>query len=358
MKSWFASYEAGHGAIPVEATVLASEKNITIGFRQEGFATTFHWDTRDIEAVFENNAQATRISNRNDRNGKLIVPGKEAFDFIGQVQAEQHKPWYKKNKTKEWVRNGLVFSGIAGILVAVYFLLVPWLAGKMASTVSAETEEQFGNAVYTALNLSLQEDAEATAVLNGFFREMNIPSEYTIRITVVENATVNAFALPGGHIVVYSGLLRELKTYPELAALLSHEFTHVNNKHATRSIFRQLGSRIFLSLLLGKFGSVTSVMADQADNLKSLTYSRRLEKEADMNGLALLKERKINPEGFVLLFQHLKNTAPAAGIPEFLASHPDIDKRIDYVRKALGGVAIEENSQLKTIFDKLKQTEP
>jgi beta-barrel assembly-enhancing protease len=354
MKSWFASYMEGHGAAPAEATVLASEKKITIGLRREGHAVTLHWDTRDIEAVFENNTQATRISKRNDRDTKLEIAGKDAFDFILQVQDEQNKPWHRKAKTKEWGRNGLLFLGIAGVLVAIYFLVVPWLAEKMASTVSTGTEEQFGNAVYNALDLSSQEDVNSSAVLNEFFREMNVPAGYTIRITVINSDAVNAFALPGGHIVVYSGLLSKLKTYPELAALLSHEFIHVNNKHATKSIFRQLGSRVFLSLLFGKFGNVASVMADQADNLKSLTYSRKLEKEADTEGLALLKERKIDPQGFIRLFQHLKNTTPAEGLPEFLASHPGIDSRMTNIRDAAAGAAAEESSGLKAIFDQLK----
>ncbi len=114
----------------------------------------------------------------------------------------------------------------------------------------------------------------------------------TIRITVVNDNTVNAFALPGGRIVVYSALLKEIGSYPELAALLSHEFTHVNNRHSTKSIFRNLGSKVFLGLLFGKFGSVTAVLVDHADNLKSLKYSRKLEKEADIEGLAIIgKER-------------------------------------------------------------------
>jgi predicted Zn-dependent protease len=184
---------------------------------------------------------------------------------------------------------------------------------------------------------------------------MKVPTEYNIRITVVKSEVVNAFALPGGHIVVYSALLKQLKTYPELAALLSHEFVHVNNKHSTKSIFRQLGSKVFLSLLFGKFGSVTSVMIDQADQFKSLKYSRGLEREADMEGLTILKERKINPEGFAALFTHLKESAPASAMPEFLNSHPDIDKRVEYIRNASKNSTIEDNEPLKIIFEKLNQ---
>lgn len=354
MKSWLGSYYEGQQAEPEDATVLASEKKITIGLRREGGQVILHWDTREIEAVFYPSLQATTISTVRERNNKLIIGGKAPADFINQVKTEQSKPWHKKDRTRVWARNGSLLLGIVAVLVAAYFLLVPWLSEKMAGTVSIGTEEQIGNAVYHALQLSVGEDAEATALLNEFFREMNVTTGYPVRITVVKSDVVNAFALPGGHIVVYSALLRELKTYPELAALLSHEFTHVDHRHATKSIFRQLGSRIFLSLLFGKLGNVTAVVTDQADRLKSLTYSRKLEKEADMNGLKLLQERKIDPEGFVLLLQRLKAATPGSALPEFLGSHPDIDKRITYIREASAGAEKKENSRLKSIFDKLK----
>jgi len=355
MKTWFGTYSISSHAEPVEATVLAYEKNIAIGFRRaDGNNSTVTWNIHDIDAVFDNSLQATKISNVKEPGSKLLINGKNAKDYIEQLQAEHHKPWHKKEKTKEWGRNLLIILGISSVLVAVYFLIVPWLSEKLASTVSVKTEEQFGDAVYDALSLSAQEDKAATVVLNDFFKEMKVATAYNVRITVVNSDIVNAFALPGGNIVVYTGLLKELKTYPELVALLSHEFTHVNNNHSTKSIFRQLGSRIFLSLLFGKFGSVTSVMIDQADKFKSLKYSRGLEKEADIKGLAILKERKIDPEGFVALFKHLKDSAPASALPEFLGSHPDIDKRIAYIRDVSKNVIVEENAHLKTIFEKLK----
>jgi predicted Zn-dependent protease len=354
MKTWFGSYYTSSHNDPVEATVLAVENNITIGFRRDdGSTNRARWEMQDIAAVFDNSIQATRISNSKEPGTRLEVKGRQALDFIMEMQAEQSQPWHKKSQTKEYARNILIFLGIASVLVTAYFLIVPWMSEKLASTISVGTEQQLGNAVFEALDLSGQQDSEATAVLNEFFQEMKVQTPYNIHVTVVKSDVVNAFALPGGNIVVYSALLRELKTYPELAALLSHEFIHVNNKHSTKSIFRQMGSRVFLSLLFGKFGNVTSIMVDQADKFKSLKYSRSLEKEADLDGLSLLRDRQIDPEGFIGLFRHLRDSAPASAMPEFLGSHPDIDKRIAYIREAAKNWQTKENSPLKAIFEKL-----
>jgi hypothetical protein len=356
VKSYLATYHF-HAAEPAEATVLLFDKEIHIGYHdQQQQHQTVQWKMEDVEAMFDLSTQATRIRHRQTPGLDFYIRGNDALQYIQTQQAEQQKPWHKKDKAKDWGRNLLIFFGVVTALVLLYFLLVPWLSEKLAGNVSVQTEEQFGEAVYGAMNFEGSEDTAASFAVNHFFDELKITTPYTIRIAVIRGETVNAFALPGGRIVVYTALLKKMETYPELAALLAHEFTHVNNKHSTKSIFRRLGSKIFLGLLFGKFGSVTSVMVDQADNLKSLTYSRRLEKEADLEGLALLKERKIESNGFTDLFHHLKESGPGSSMPEFLASHPDIDNRITYIKEEAAGYTAIENSSLKSIFEKIKQS--
>jgi predicted Zn-dependent protease len=168
--------------------------------------------------------------------------------------------------------------------------------------------------------------------------------------------------MPGGHIVLYDKLLNGMNSYEELAALLSHEFTHVNNKHTTKSLFRQLGSTVFLSVILGDIGAISSVVISNADRLKGLSYGRKLEKEADLNGLQILSERKIDCNGFIGLFELLKKEVDGAGVKEpaeWISSHPDLQKRMEYVRAnaAFNLRAVEKNEALQTLFLKLKTAE-
>jgi Zn-dependent protease with chaperone function len=356
MKSYFGIYHASQGAESKASTVLVFDRNLSIGYRNDdGSNAMDNWLVKDVEANFSVATDQTKIRNIKNPAAELIIEGKDAAATIQEIQAENAKAWHKKSSGKEWIRNSLLFLGILAGLFLLYILIVPWLSEKMASKVSPKTEKQLGDAVYNALGLPGQEDTAKSFILNEFFQQMDVPTAYTIKITVVNDNTVNAFALPGGRIVVYSALLKEITSYPELAALLSHEFTHVNNKHSTKSIFRRLGSKVFLGLLFGRFGNVTSVVVDHADNLKSLKYSRKLEKEADMDGLSILTRREIDPKGFTDLFTHLKLSAPSDGLPEFLGSHPDVDKRIAYISEVSKGMAVKEDLQLKAIFEKLKQ---
>lgn len=355
MRNFFGNYIASRQAEPFTASVLIFDRHISIGYRDENDSNhTARWEMNQFQAHYES-FSGESVLRHTGTGEELRINGEEAANLVKDMQAEMAKPWYRKKAAGYRGRIALFFAGLAGILLLLYFLFVPMLSEKIAETVEPETERQLGDAVWDAMVAGMNEDTAASSILNTFFSTLQIESKYQIRIAVVKDNVVNAFALPGGRIVVYSALLERIGSYPELAALLSHEFTHVNNRHATKSIFRRLGSKVFLSLIFGRMGSVTSVLVNHADDLKSLTYSRNLEKEADLEGLSLLTNRKIDPRGFTALFRHLKAAAPAASGPEFLASHPDIDKRIAYIQEQSKDVVAEPNASLQQIFEQLKK---
>jgi Zn-dependent protease with chaperone function len=353
MKSYFAHYRAYRSGADVESTVLIFDKNLNIGFKDEhGHNQMISWLIKDVSAYVDFSLRQSRLKHTN--GSELFIEGTDAAGFIDQLKEEQKKPWYRKSNGNEILRNSLLMVFILGALFAIYLLIVPWLSQQLASKVSIRTERQLGDGVHDALRLSEQEDTAQSKILNEFFAAMDVQTAYQVRISVIREEITNAFALPGGRIVVYTGLLKEIKTYPELAALLGHEFTHINNRHATKSIFRQLGSKIFLNLLFGKIGAVTSIVINHADNLRNLKYSRKLEKEADTEGVELLMKRKIDPQGFEDLFNHLKASGPVNSLPEFLGSHPDVNKRIRYIKEKAEGAVVAEDAELKAIFEKLK----
>jgi beta-barrel assembly-enhancing protease len=217
-------------------------------------------------------------------------------------------------------------------LIIVYLFLVPWIASALAGRFPLSYEKSIGDQTFNAMKNDFDVDIKKTAFINDFFTQMNVPSKYDVQIVVVKGDVVNAFALPGGRIVVYEKLINKLNSYPELAALLAHEFTHVENRHTIKTLFRQLGSKIFLSLVLGDATAVGGVIINNADDLKSLSYSRALEKEADENGARLLADRKIDCDGFVRLFEILKQeTKGDPKTAEWISSHPNLDKRIENI---------------------------
>lgn len=356
MKTYTGQFYASFFAPPSEATILISDTEISIGYRNPAnLPERIDWKIKAIEGAYLPAEQTSRFLEPRSK-AEVRIPGRDAYEYWEELVNEANRPWHQRKKTGNLQRTFAILGSLllAGLLT--YFLLLPWLAEQMAEVVSRKTERQLGDSVYASMALSQTEDTVKTRLLNEFFSAMQVNTKYTVRIAVVEDETVNAFALPGGRIVVYTGLLESMTSYPELAALLSHEFTHVEERHATRSIFRRLGSDVFIGVLFGNMSSVGGVLAGQANEIRSLSYSRSLEKEADLKGLSLLTARKIDPKGFDDLFKHLEEAAPAGQeIPEMISSHPDTQNRVAYIQEAAKGAVVAEHPALNSIFEKIKQ---
>ncbi len=288
----------------------------------------------------------------------IEVPSKAFGEELKQHLHNRNSTWAKRtvrSKPMGLIRILLIFLAL---LIGAYLWLVPFLADRMARRVPVSYEESLGDALFNSMKGAFKIDEKKTLYINEMFRELKLPTKYNIRITVVKSNISNAFAMPGGNIVVYDKLIAQIKNYEDLVALLSHEFTHVDKKHSTRTLFRRLGSAIFLSVLVGDVGAITGVMLRNADNLKSQHYSRSLEKEADQNGLRILSERKIDCNGFIRLFEQLQKELSSSEVsrPEWADSHPNLEKRIKYIRddKHFNANGVEVNESLKTLFLKMK----
>ena len=342
-----------------EATILFLRDRLSIGLRDEhGSPRIVYWPYDQIirDNFWKRGQSLVRCGTYPVQT--IEVNEKEFADKLELTIKERERSWLGRFMNRNQWRMIRILSIFILIVVSAYIWLIPILAERLAKRVPVSYEERLGDAIYTAIQPTFTIDAGKTAYINDFFRELNIDSKYNIRITVVKENIANAFAMPGGNIIVYDKIIAGMNGYEELAALLSHEFTHVNEKHTTRSLFRQQASSLFISILFGDVGTIGNVIVGSADDLKGLSYSRKLEKEADMNGLKILSERKIDCNGFVHLFQLLEKEIGQTGgaSTEWISSHPDTEKRISYIKAGASfnknGVEVDET--LKTLFLKIK----
>ncbi len=231
---------------------------------------------------------------------------------------------------------------IAGILLpllALYFFLLPFLAERAAEKVSPEIEKQIGDTWFHSLTANYKVDTAKTRLVQQFYDSLGYGGAYDMRITVVNEPVVNAFAVPGGRIVVFDSILGIMDAPEQLAGLLAHEASHIQLKHSTRSIFRELANSLFLSLILGDYGDVTAVVAQHGDQLAGLSYSRSLELEADDNGLKLMLASGIPPRGIPDLFRKMKSSLEnenASDVPNFLSTHPSMEERVKVIEEKIG----------------------
>jgi predicted Zn-dependent protease len=226
---------------------------------------------------------------------------------------------------------------LALAVLAALALLVIWgargLAESVAMRLPPSMDEKLGRPTWTALELSAQrcdDPAEryVRSVLEPLLAALG-DTPFHFELMVVEDDAVNAFALPGGFVVVNSGLLTKAESGAEVAAVLAHELSHVTLRHSTRRLAGSLGVSAALALVLGVVD--VGAPAYSLAYLAGLGYGRGQESEADEQGLALLQRAGISPLGMATFFERISDDLHP---PELLSTHPDPGDRAERARRA------------------------
>lgn len=171
-------------------------------------------------------------------------------------------------------------------------------------------------------------------------RYPDAPMPQSWEIAVFENATPNAFALPGGKIGVHSGLLELAENQAQLATVIGHEIAHVLADHGNERLTQELGLQAGM-LLVGLFteSEIAENQIQQALGIGAqlgitLPFSRAHEEEADLMGLEIMARAGFEPGQSVRLWQNMAQASGAQPL-EFLSTHPNHDTRIASLQNQL-----------------------
>jgi len=256
-------------------------------------------------------------------------------------------------------RQGLVWFFLAAGVAAVLGWIVLTRAAPeiVAATLPPETEAMLGRMALTEL-LAGEEEIEAgpavDAVKSITARLVAAIADnpgYTFDVRVVRSEMVNAAALPGGGIVVYSGLLAEAASAEEVAGVLAHEIQHVLHRDSLRQAIGHLGGAAVIALLLG--GGDLAGLAAEASKLDRLAYGREQEAAADRDGLKLLAAAGLPPEAMPAFFARLEQRE-AGGLPEFLSTHPETARRITELRRLAAATPVADPRPLEIDWEAVR----
>jgi predicted Zn-dependent protease len=159
------------------------------------------------------------------------------------------------------------------------------------------------------------------------------PAPFRFRFEVLRDPTVNAFAAPGGLVVVHTGLLAAADSPDELAGVLAHEVSHVLHRHSLRQLVFNLGLVASVRLVLGSPEGFAGFAADVATKLGSLRFSREQEAAADRGGLDLLVRARLPADGLPRFFERLAREGGSP--PALLSSHPPSEERSAKIGSAI-----------------------
>ncbi|MFO7304153.1 MAG: M48 family metallopeptidase [Gammaproteobacteria bacterium] len=161
--------------------------------------------------------------------------------------------------------------------------------------------------------------------------------QWNWEINVQTSEDVNAYCMPGGKIMVYTGLVEELEaTDAELAAVIGHEIAHALREHSRERISRAYAEQLALSglaIATGASDSIMSIASQVSAVTFTLPHSREQEAEADRIGLELMARAGFDPNAAITLWQKMARLG--GGPPEFLSTHPSSASRIRDLQAAV-----------------------
>jgi predicted Zn-dependent protease len=350
MYNFSVRYHDGRLSIAHDATLTLMPDHWLIHYRDpSGELTSVRWALSGI--VTDENFSNLFIFRYGDFPQQTIECKDESLP-VALKQRYPEKVFFKKRLSSLFKLSNTAIAGLALLVLilmgATYWYGLPWLAGAVASRIPVSAETEMGDTMYENMIRAYDIDKPLTDAVNDFAKSIDFKTQYPIRVTVVKEDEVNAFALPGGHIVVFDKIIRQMKTKEQLAALLAHEVAHVHYKHSLRNIFRSLAGYLFLSLLLNDINGIVAIVADNSNALANLTYSRELEAEADSKGMDVLQSDGISLYGFVDLFKLLKSEHGDLGSLKLLSTHPLTEERLQAAtRMAKGQEGIKDDRDLE-----------
>ncbi|AEV34946.1 Peptidase family M48 [Pseudovibrio sp. FO-BEG1] len=248
----------------------------------------------------------------------------------------------KRENTKKIVFGSL--ASIALIAVALIYFL-PAFSKYAVHNVPKSWEEKLGKNVEETLIPAFSEEkickaSSGQAALEQMAKRltngMDLPFDPVM--TVVESKIPNAFALPGGRITILSKTLEVVDSPDELAAVLAHELGHVKYRHSMQQLINVAGTGIVFSMFIGDFTG-GSIVASVGEAMLDSSYSRDMEREADLFAVQMLENAGVDPTGLASFLEkiskeHEHDNALTEALG-FLSSHPPTKERVDTLNQAV-----------------------
>ena len=266
----------------------------------------------------------------------------------GKPRTDEEIQAYNDSR-RRFLRNAAL--GGVGLLAAPLLTASPAEAFSLVGTPSPDDQKKIGNKAAQDVLKKYRE------VFDGRAQHFNtigqrlvsaLPAQdrrtWDFRFHVLDSKEVNAFALPGGNMFMFTGLYEKLSTDDSLAGVTGHEMTHVRKQHWAKAYAKQQERQLGLSALLMILRANRDVqsLAGLADSVLTLKYSRGEEDEADAGGLQNMVSAGYNPEGMLQLFATLQKVSRGGGI-EFLSDHPLTGQRIQRTQQRIAAMRRTRN---------------
>ena len=293
---------------------------------------------QNYEIEFEDEEDDLRIL-------KVIVPN--ATRSNGFIR------WLREQRAQHALNSGntLRFISLIAERLTVFHLvplalvvvpLVSWLvlatSSELYRIMPYSMDEQLGGELVKLIDSEYEicKDEELNAFLTSSAKKLSLPGDYfAYQIKVIPSNKVNAFALPGGSIYFFSGLIEKSESPEEVIGVLAHEIGHIEKRHGMRSFGRGLGFTYLSTMVFGgglEGAENLETLAELSNIFLLLDYSREQEKEADADALKRLNKAGISSHGIHDFMKRMSEKKEGLKIASWLSTHPESDTRAEFFK--------------------------
>jgi predicted Zn-dependent protease len=207
--------------------------------------------------------------------------------------------------------------------------------------ITENVDEQLGDVFWKSYSAEMEEVKDSKIVdpiqqmVRDLCSENNIASS-SINVHVVENKEINAFAMPGRHLVVHTGLIDFADDEDEIAGVIAHEIAHIESGHVVKKLGKEIGLSILMNLTLGDIGG--EVVRNALSTITSTAYDRSLEKEADLKAVDYMVAAKMNPTYLASFLEKLDKQSQTPEVLQWVSTHPDSKVRVAYINEKIKSI--------------------
>ncbi|MEM8656158.1 MAG: M48 family metallopeptidase [Pseudomonadota bacterium] len=292
------------------------------------------WPKVDIRAVQDQPRGADRMLRLlTDPVARLYIPDRNKIPHLPHL--DRPAPPKGRGRLALWA------AGAVAAVALQIGVLIPLMADQLANVIPARAERALGEATFDQIRDALGSDAlgplrvcenpEGQAALADMAATFSsaLPDDTELSVFVLNHRMINAFALPGGYVVFFRGLIDAAESPDEVAAVMAHEIGHVVSRDPTRHALRSAGSIGVLGLLFGDFAG-GAVVLFLTERLIDASYSQAAEIAADAFAHEALEQASVSPAALGDMFQRLRDKyGENDGVVAHFLSHPSLSDRIE-----------------------------
>ena len=302
---------------------------------QRSGGETVYWTYKDIVRSRDSVSGGPLRLEHGEKNPEvLVIHQSGALAEIRRLDPAVQIP-VRRCAGAGWWKIAAIFVSFTGlVVVAVYLVILPMIGEAVADHVPKHWEERIGKAMGEQIESmgggcrDQEAQSQVLRLVNDLARPLD--SGYSFQVIVAADREMNAFAAPGGVVIVNTGLIEKTRTQEHLAAVLAHEITHVVGRHGTRAVMRELTFSIALNYVTG---DVNAVAAQMAGNLAGLHYRREDETAADQGAMDLFARLRLEPRAMVSMFEMLgEKTQDLPAAAGYLSTHPSMPERLERIK--------------------------